>query len=149
MKQPDVGALGLAAVVLVLLVQVAALLACLEAGPRPARPGARRRRRAARRQPGVHARHPGRGARRPRARWSPAPSARPCRSPSPRSTAAGAAALDGVRPVLALLAGLLVARVLRRHAVRRLEGVTGDVLGALVEVTTAVVLVAMSVQAGG
>ncbi|MCW2607980.1 MAG: hypothetical protein JWO60_2673, partial [Frankiales bacterium] len=38
-------------------------------------------------------------------------------------------------------AGLLVARAVRRHAVRRLEGVTGDVLGALVEVTTLVVLV--------
>ncbi len=32
MKQPDVGALGLAAVVLVLLVQVSALLACVSAG---------------------------------------------------------------------------------------------------------------------
>ncbi|MCU1692648.1 MAG: adenosylcobinamide-GDP ribazoletransferase, partial [Frankiales bacterium] len=53
--------------------------------------------------------------------------------------------LDGSpRPALALLAGLLAARLLRRHAVRRLGGVTGDVLGALVETTTTVVLVGMS-----
>ncbi|WP_283133811.1 adenosylcobinamide-GDP ribazoletransferase [Rhizohabitans arisaemae] len=45
----------------------------------------------------------------------------------------------------ALLAGLGAAWILRRHAVRRLGGITGDVLGALAEVafTAAVVTVAI------
>lgn len=40
----------------------------------------------------------------------------------------------------AVLAGLVAARVVRRGAVRRLGGITGDVLGALVEISTAVTL---------
>jgi adenosylcobinamide-GDP ribazoletransferase len=51
---------------------------------------------------------------------------------------------DGVvRVVAGMTVGLLAAQLLRRHAVRRLGGVTGDVLGALVEVTTAVTLVTL------
>ena len=57
--------------------------------------------------------------------------------------------LDAARALLAVALGLLAARALRRHAVRRLGGVNGDVLGALVEVTTAVVLVVMAVQPPG
>jgi adenosylcobinamide-GDP ribazoletransferase len=42
---------------------------------------------------------------------------------------------------LAIVAGLAAARGLERHAVRRLGGITGDVLGALAEVTTTVTLI--------
>ncbi|MFI6477806.1 adenosylcobinamide-GDP ribazoletransferase [Nonomuraea sp. NPDC050663] len=45
-------------------------------------------------------------------------------------------------PPLAALAGLAVALLLLRHARRRLGGVTGDVLGALVETATTATLVA-------
>ncbi len=48
----------------------------------------------------------------------------------------------------AVVIGLLVAAVLRRHAVRRLGGITGDVLGAIVEITTATVLVVVALGAG-
>jgi len=42
---------------------------------------------------------------------------------------------------LAVVAGLAAALAVERHAVRRLGGITGDVLGALAEVATTVTLV--------
>ena len=54
--------------------------------------------------------------------------------------AAWIAVIAGVLPVLAVLA---VAALLCRHAVRRLGGITGDVLGFLVEVGTAVALLVL------
>jgi adenosylcobinamide-GDP ribazoletransferase len=42
---------------------------------------------------------------------------------------------------LAVIAGLAAAFVVQRHSVRRLGGITGDVLGALAEVATTVTLV--------
>ncbi|MFI6882120.1 adenosylcobinamide-GDP ribazoletransferase [Streptosporangium canum] len=51
-------------------------------------------------------------------------------------------------PCVAVLAGLLAAWALRRRAVRRLGGITGDVLGALVEISTATTLVVYAVTVG-
>lgn len=48
----------------------------------------------------------------------------------------------------AVLAGLTAAWALRRRAVRRLGGITGDVLGALVEVATATALVVCAMAVG-
>jgi adenosylcobinamide-GDP ribazoletransferase len=45
---------------------------------------------------------------------------------------------------LAVLAGLGAALLLHRHAVKRLDGITGDVLGALVELGQTVTLVGLS-----
>jgi adenosylcobinamide-GDP ribazoletransferase len=49
--------------------------------------------------------------------------------------------------VSAVAAGLLAARALRAHAVRRVGGLTGDVLGALSEVATTVALLVLALGA--
>lgn len=51
------------------------------------------------------------------------------------------AAFTGLITTVAVLAGLGAALLLLRHATRRLGGITGDVLGALVETATATALV--------
>lgn len=50
------------------------------------------------------------------------------------------------RVVIAVVIALVAARLLRDHAVRRVGGITGDVLGALVETTTAVALVVLALS---
>ena len=151
MKAPDVGALGLAAVVLVLLVQAAALAACVAAGRgltavllaavtgRLAVTAACTR--------GVPAATPtGLGA----LVAGTVPGAVAPVGALVTASLGGTALLledDAVLPaVLAVVLGLGAALLLLRHAVRRVGGVTGDVLGALVEVTTAVVLVVVAVS---
>ncbi len=66
-------------------------------------------------------------------------------------TAATAAAAWGwhpaVRGVIAVLAGLCAGDLLRRLARRRLGGMTGDVFGAVVEVSCAVVLLILALTA--
>ncbi|WP_344285669.1 adenosylcobinamide-GDP ribazoletransferase, partial [Actinomadura napierensis] len=65
--------------------------------------------------------------------------------------AAGAASggLGGALHALAaVLVGLAAALLLRRHAVRRLRGVTGDVLGALVEIATTAALLSLAAVRG-
>jgi adenosylcobinamide-GDP ribazoletransferase len=63
--------------------------------------------------------------------------------------AAGGGLLIGnaIWPLGAVVAGLLTASAVRRHAVRRLGGVSGDVFGALVEIATTVVLVVLAAEA--
>jgi adenosylcobinamide-GDP ribazoletransferase len=53
----------------------------------------------------------------------------------------------GVRAAAAVLAGLCAADLLRRLARRRLGGLTGDVFGALIEVSSAVVLLVLALTA--
>ena len=145
MKQPDVGALGAAALVLVPAVQVAALLACVAAGR-----GALavvlavvtgRLAVTAACTAGIPAAAPdGLGA----LVAGTVPRGQALAAAGVTAAAATAVAAMTDVPVLlpaaAVALGLLAARLLRAHAVRRVGGITGDVLGALVEVTTAVVL---------
>lgn len=149
MRSPEAGPLGVAALVLVLLTQVAALSACWAAGVgweslllaavvgrvavtascTPSTPAAS--------TTGLGALVAGtvpRGV----------PTAL-----AVVAAAAGIALADAnggslLRPVLAVAVALTAAWLLRRHAVRRLGGVTGDVLGALVETSTAVALVVLA-----
>jgi adenosylcobinamide-GDP ribazoletransferase len=153
MRSPETGPLGIAVLVLSLLVQVTALQACLAAGR-----GA---------EALVLAVVTSRLA---------VTAACTTGTPAASATGLGALVAGTVRPAVALLLALVVvaaaaagagwtggtgeaglaltavvlglacARGLRRHAVRRLGGVSGDVLGALVEVTTGVVLVVLSVR---
>lgn len=51
---------------------------------------------------------------------------------------------DGLLGALAVLAGLAASAALLRHAVRRLGGITGDVLGALVETAVTAALLVMA-----
>ena len=156
MKSPEVGPLGVVTLVLVLLVQVAAFVQCLEKHVGTASL--------------LLAMMTGRLAVTAACRATPAAApdglgalvAETVRRRVVGAWAAGIAVVlaawtvvdpDAVDSawvrVLAVLAavpaGLLLARHLRRHAVRRVGGLTGDVLGALVEVTTAVCLVVLAV----
>jgi adenosylcobinamide-GDP ribazoletransferase len=140
MKRPDIGPFGVVALVLTLLAQAAAV-AALPARGWPAALTAV-----------VAATAAGRAA----ATWAcrrGVPPARPDGLGALVAGTVGAAALAvGTAAVAALavpavpgrpwqgpvavLAALAVALLLQRHAVRRLGGITGDVLGAAVEVTT-------------
>ncbi len=53
---------------------------------------------------------------------------------------------EAIQAVLALAVTLLVTMVLRAHLVHRLGGITGDVVGALIEIATLVTLLAMAVH---
>ncbi|MGH3381628.1 MAG: adenosylcobinamide-GDP ribazoletransferase [Actinoallomurus sp.] len=55
-------------------------------------------------------------------------------------------AYDAVLGAVAVLTGLAAATALLRHAVRRLGGITGDVLGALVETAATAALLVMSLR---
>jgi adenosylcobinamide-GDP ribazoletransferase len=147
MKRPDIGPFGVAALVLVLLLQAAAsaelavrswpaaLAALITAGAagRLATAWACRRGVPAARPDGLGALVAGTVG--PLALFA-------------GTAAVGAIALAAVpgRPwqgPLAVVAALAVALLLVRHAVRRLGGITGDVLGALIEITGALVLTAL------
>jgi len=148
MRAPDVGAFGVAGLVLALLLQTAALSG-LTGGPASSV---------------VAATAVAVGTGRLAATWA-------CRRgvPAARAEGLGALVAGTVRPAaalaltlgllalagaavpsrpwqgpLAVVLGLLAAVVLTRQAVRRAGGVTGDVLGAAVEVATTVALVVLA-----
>jgi adenosylcobinamide-GDP ribazoletransferase len=140
MKRPDIGPFGVVALVLTLLAQAAAVAALPTRGWSAALTGV------------VAATATGRAA----ATWAcrrGVPAARPgglgalvAGTVGTAALAVGTAAVAALavpavpgRPwqgPVAVLAALAVALLLQRHAVRRLGGITGDVLGAAVEVTT-------------
>jgi adenosylcobinamide-GDP ribazoletransferase len=140
MKKPDIGPFGVAAIVLTLLVQAAAItpagaVLAWTAG-RLAVPIACRRGVPAARPDGLGALVAG---------TVPAPVA------AGLAIAVGVAAAWAVpgRPwqgPAAVAAALLVVVLLVRHAVRRFGGITGDVLGAGVELATTVTLVGLSLK---
>jgi adenosylcobinamide-GDP ribazoletransferase len=143
MKKSDIGPFGVAAITLTLLIQAATLTA---AGPaaivvgwaagRLAVPLACRR--------GIPAARPeGLGAL--VASTVPAPVV----ALAAAVVAAGAVWAVPGRPwqgPLAVAGALLVTLTLLRHAVRRFGGITGDVLGAAVELTTTVTLIGLSLR---
>jgi adenosylcobinamide-GDP ribazoletransferase len=151
MRQPDIGPFGVATVVLVLLVEVAALaavpyrhlwapLAALVAAAATGRIAA------------VHAALPRIGAARPDG-FGALVAGRVGHPHAVLATvsvlAAGAALAASVHAsvpgwVAGQAGALVVAWLLRTHATRRLGGVTGDVFGALVESTTMLTLVAFA-----
>ncbi|HEX6686375.1 MAG TPA: adenosylcobinamide-GDP ribazoletransferase [Candidatus Limnocylindrales bacterium] len=131
MKSPEVGPFGVVAIVLVLMVQAATfgglelpeLVGAVAAGRLAASLGC---------FPGVPAARPeGLGA-------LVAGTAGPV---SLVVNALWVALLAGMLPVLAVL---VVTAVLMRHVVRRFGGITGDVLGFLIEVGTAVALLTLA-----
>lgn len=145
MKKPDIGPFGVAAVVLVLLLQTAALAAltrtgwsvvvALAAGRLAATFACRR---------GVPAARPdGLGA------LVSGTVATPVAAGLAFAVAVGAGWAVPDRPwhgPLAVAAALVVVAVLLRHAVRRFGGITGDVIGAAVETGTTVALLALTLR---
>lgn len=155
MRKPDLGPLGMASVVLVLMAQVSALTHCINLhrgtvslvvamvtgrvvmtlACTPATPAAR--------SDGLGALVAGTVSRR-NAIVSTGLSAAVC-------IFAGAADLhslgrisETVHAGFAFLIGCLAAHLVRAHCVRRLGGITGDVLGCLGEVATTVALIVMA-----
>jgi adenosylcobinamide-GDP ribazoletransferase len=154
MRRSDIGAFGVTALVLVLLVQVTALAvvqpglaaaAALVAAAVTGRVGV------------LLATGPGSPAARPDGFGALVAAATTARARVTQvalllaAVGAGGAALGGEplawRGVIAVLAGLLAADLLRRAARRRLGGLTGDVFGALIEVSTATVLLVLALSA--
>lgn len=160
MKAPDLGPLGMAAVALTLIVQVSALLSCVEHGRGTASL--------------VTSVVVGRVAVLWACTTTPAATDSGLGAMVARTahrTVAGLwtlvvalgagiyATVDGdsigsdheqfLRTVLGVAVGLLLASAVRRHAVRRVGGLTGDVLGALCELATTGCLVVLASGAWG
>jgi adenosylcobinamide-GDP ribazoletransferase len=144
MKQSDIGPFGVVALVLTLLIQVAALdraqaLGRGEIAVAAAAVTARLAMTAACR-PGVPAARPsGLGA-------LVAGSVRPAVLAGLAGATVGGAAAFGVIFAVAVVAGLAAGLALAAVAVRRLGGITGDVLGAVAEVAAAACLLVTALR---
>jgi adenosylcobinamide-GDP ribazoletransferase len=144
MKKSDIGPFGVAALVLTLLVQIAALARAESAGrgliavvaaavtARLAMAGACRRGVPAARGSGLGALVAG--------------SVHPAVLAPLVVAAVGGAAALGPRYAIAVGVGLAASAGLTALAVRRLGGITGDVLGAVAETTTAVCLLVTAIR---
>ncbi len=149
MRRPDIGPFGVVALVFVIIGQISAL-AAIPAGPPaaaglllavltgrvcvvlatgPAFPPAR--------QDGLGTLVAGGTSARARAAWTAVLLAAACGA---AAASAGAAVLSVGATIAGLLAGLLLCRA----AMRRLGGLTGDVYGAVVELSTAAVLLVLA-----
>jgi adenosylcobinamide-GDP ribazoletransferase len=158
MKAPDIGPLGVAAVVLTLLVQVTALQACVLQGRgtaslvlavvtgRIAVTAACHGTPAATGQ-GLGALVAGTVRRGVTSIWAVGAGIAAAAYATLDGDTPGSDVHQALRAAAALAVGLALARVLRVHAVRRLGGMTGDVLGAVTEVATAACLVVLATSA--
>lgn len=158
MKQSDIGPFGVAAVVGCLLVQVCALSAVLGRDPRPAGAVVVLAVAVTARLAVLWAAGTGVPAARPGGfgalvAGTAGPAARVVSTAVVLAAAGGGLALAGagageVGGLLgAQVAALLVAWLVRGHAVRRLGGVTGDVFGALIEIAATALLVVAAAEA--
>lgn len=158
MKRPDAGPLGAAALVLVLLVQVAALASAVSqhrgtlslciavmAG-RLAMTAACVRTPAAVPE-GLGAMVAGTVRRGVTTTWGVVLTVGGAVALGADPDATRSAGLRALLAALAVLLGLLTARAVRSHVVRRVGGLTGDVLGALNEIATTVALVVLALGA--
>jgi adenosylcobinamide-GDP ribazoletransferase len=156
MRQSDIGPFGVAALLFTVLVQITALAAVNPGWPAA---GAVLLAAVTGRVAVVLATGPGSPAARPGGFGALVAAATTARArvaacAAVLVVAAGtAAAVSGptaaLRAAVAVLAGLLAADLLRRIAVRRLGGVTGDVFGALIEVAAATALLALALASPG
>lgn len=144
MKRSDIGPFGVVTLVLTILVQVSALARADQLGRGPvavatAAVAARLAITLACR-PGIRAARPdGLGA-------AVAGAARPAVTAVLAGAALATAAAFGLIFAVAIAAGLLGSLALTAFAVRRLGGITGDVLGAIAETTTAICLLVTAVN---
>ena len=152
MARSDIGPFGVAAIVLALLLQIGALSAVLAAGPRPSGVVAVIAAVALARVAAIWAAGTGVPAARPGGFGALVAGSASWASRISITALVLAAALAGGAwaglgwPGLVRLGGagalaLVLSWLLRRHAVARLGGVTGDVFGALIEVTFTAALV--------
>ena len=155
MKSPEVGALGVVAVVLVVLVQVTALASCVQAGRGTASlllavaTGRLAVTCACRGTPaaaptGLGALVAGTVRRGVPGAWATGLAIGFAAYATVDPDAAGGPWERVLRTLLAVTVALLLARALRAHAVRRTGGLTGDLLGALSELATTACLVVLA-----
>lgn len=154
MRRSDVGPFGVVVLLLVLLAQVGALAACAEAGrgsgalllaglvSRTAVVMGVARGVPAARPEGLGALVAGTA---PPWGWMAWAGAGSVLAATVGYVDGGAGAAGAARGLVAVVGGLAAAHVLLHRCVRRLGGVTGDVLGALVETAAAVTLVLLAV----